>query len=130
MCVLTKPSSLSLLPLQLSSHSDQPLSNISGNLLETEPQAPAAPRSYMISECFSFQSMAGKPLFFLPCLPFLLAPGSPTCTSHQAIGSRPSLLTSQEPIREPDFSISTSPYKPMVNGWVDRLRKDLKICTG
>ncbi|GAB1286713.1 Mitotic checkpoint serine/threonine-protein kinase BUB1 beta [Apodemus speciosus] len=37
------------------------------------------------------------------CL-FLLGPGSPTCTIRPAIGSQPSLLTNQEPIRELDLA--------------------------
>lgn len=64
----------------------------------------------MIAVCFSFQSMAEKPLFSCVCL-FLLGPRGLTCTTHPAtIGSQPSLLTNQEPIRELDHSISTSPY--------------------
>ena len=56
-------------------------------------------RPHMAAGFFSLQSMAETPPL-LPCIClFLLGPGSPTCTFCPAIGSWPSLLTSQEPIR-------------------------------
>ena len=64
----------------------------------------------MIILCFSFQSLAGNPHLFL-CVSFSSwDPEVPPVPSAQQL--TPSLLywPNQEPIREPDFSISTSPY--------------------
>lgn len=109
MCVLTNPPSPSLLCPKLSGHSNQLLPNISGNPLTADTTDPSCLK-ILHGCCVLLVPQRRSESSLFPSSPF--PPG--TRKSHLYLRpsnySQHSLLTNQEPIKELDLSIRTSPY--------------------
>lgn len=106
MCALTKSPSPSLLPPQT------PISSCQTSLVtwQQESHRPWLPQDltwWMFASSLKAWQKSSSPSL---CLLFFPGIQNLTCTFHPAIGSLPSLLTNQEPIRELDLSIRPSPY--------------------
>lgn len=86
--------------------------NILGHLPVVEAAGPSCPETLHGCCLLVTEHDRKKNILYLSLrLLFLMGPGSPTFIFCPAIGSRPSLLTNQESIREVDLSIRTSPYR-------------------